>query len=376
MLLARGPSRLVVVTTALALGLVVYAGALGDSATRTVSAKEAVAAPGDVVVPLNRRTTEDGPLPPDSTMVGYQGGVALSPGEQGANLLVIDPASFGRVAHWDDALADRPLDDLLAALEDYRGEAVPVLAGEGLAGAAPGRHLTMRYGRLYSVGVEVVGTVDAFPGQRSPTPVLVADWGRITAALEAQSRDATKVLGRQVWASGERAPALEALTGAGYAFDDTRVSVAGDFLAQPDVRAQAWSLAYLRAVSLAAGLLALVGVAMHALAQQRRRTVATVLLARIGMRRRSTDTATALELGLLVGAAALVAVVVALPASALLLGPLDPLPDLPPGPLFTVPWEPLAVVLAGVLGVAGGGALLAGRAARRVRPGEVLRDAG
>jgi putative ABC transport system permease protein len=113
---------------------------------------------------------------------------------------------------------------------------------------------------------------------------------------------------------------------------------------------------------------------MHALAQQRRRTVATVLLSRMGMRRRSTDAATALEIGLLVGAAALVSVLVALPSSALLLGGLDTVPDRPPAPLFTVPWGPLAAVLAGVLLVAVGGALLAGRAARRAVPGEVLRD--
>ena len=45
------------------------------------------------------------------------------------------------------------------------------------------------------------------------------------------------------------------------------------FAARPELRAQTWSLAYLRAVALAAGVLGLVGVAMHALAQQRRRTV-------------------------------------------------------------------------------------------------------
>src|SRR4051794_6051717 len=94
-LLARGLSRLVVVTTALALGLVVYAGALGDSAARTIGAKAAVAAPSDVMVPLDRRATaEDGPLPPDTTLVGFQETVVISPDDQQADLLVIDPASF------------------------------------------------------------------------------------------------------------------------------------------------------------------------------------------------------------------------------------------------------------------------------------------
>jgi putative ABC transport system permease protein len=105
-LLARGLSRLVVVTTALALGLVVYAGALGVSDERTIAAKAAVAAPSDVMVSLDRRTTpEANPPPPGTTLVGYQDSVVISPGEQRADLLVIDPASFAGAVHWDDALA-------------------------------------------------------------------------------------------------------------------------------------------------------------------------------------------------------------------------------------------------------------------------------
>ena len=80
------------------------------------------------------------------------------------------------------------------------------------------------------------------------------------------------------------------------------------------------------------------------MAQQRRRTVAGLLLARMGMRRSASDTATGLEIGLLAGLSALVAVAVALPASVLVLQLLDPVPELPPDPLFAVPWTSLAAV--------------------------------
>ena len=80
------------------------------------------------------------------------------------------------------------------------------------------------------------------------------------------------------------------------------------------------------------------------------------------MRRRSADAATALEIGVLTGSAAVVAVVVALPASALVLELLDPVPTVLPDPLFAVPWGSLAVVAAGVVVVTVGGALLVGRA--------------
>ena len=220
-----------------------------------------------------------------------------------------------------------------------------------------------------------MGRADAFPGQQSSLPMLVADLDSVSAALTAAGRDPTRVLERQVWATGEAAPVLDALVTAGYAYEESEIKTADGFAARPDVRAQAWSLSYLRGVSLAAGVLALIGIAMHALAQQRRRTVAALLLERMGMRRRSADAATALEIGVLTGSAAVVAVVVALPASALVLELLDPVPTVLPDPLFAVPWGSLAVVAAGVVAVTVGGALLVGRAARRTVAGEVLREA-
>ena len=374
---ARGASRLVVVSTALALGLAVYAGALADSSDRTIAAKSAVASPSDVVVPLVRRAVEDGPLPGGSTLVGTELGITLEPGDVEADLLVLDPDTFTSVAHWDDSLSGRPLDELVAAITEYDGNRLPVLVAGSLSeDTAPvGREFTLSFGRYYSLVVEVVGRADAFPGQQSSLPMLVADLDSVSAALTAAGRDPARVLERQVWATGEAAPVLDALVTAGYAYEESEIKAADGFAARPDVRAQAWSLSYLRGVSLAAGVLALIGIAMHALAQQRRRTVAALLLERMGMRRRSADAATALEIGVLTGAAAMVAVLVALPASALVLDLLDPVPTLLPDPLFAVPWGSLAVVAAGVLAVTVGGALLVGRAARRTVAGEVLREA-
>jgi putative ABC transport system permease protein len=376
-LTARGASRLVVVSTALALGLALYAGALGDSTERTIVAKSAVASPSDVVVPLVRRAVEDGPLPAGSSLVGTELGVSLEPGDLEADLLVLDPETFPAVAHWDDDLSGRPLEELIDALSRYDGNRLPVVVAGSLSEdiAPVGREFTLTFGSYYSLVVEVVARADAFPGQQSQLPLLVGDLNSVSAALAAAGRDPARVLERQVWATGESAPVLDSLVTAGYAYEESEIEAADSFTARPDVRAQAWSLSYLRGVSLAAGLLALIGIAMHALAQQRRRTVAALLLDRMGMSRRSSDTATALEIGLLTGIAAVVAALVALPASALVLPLLDPAPTLLPEPLFTVPWGSVAVVLVGVVGVTVGGALLVGRAARRTVAGEVLREA-
>jgi putative ABC transport system permease protein len=239
--------------------------------------------------------------------------------------------------------------------------------------AAP--ELTATFFSYYSLPVQVVGRAEAFPGQASRVPLLVVPWDAAGTALQAADRDPLQVFDRQVWAPGEPAPLLAALTAAGYAYDDGGITTAGAFAAQPEVQAQTWSLAYLRAVALAAGLLGLLGIAMHALAQHRRRTVAALLLARMGLPRGSARTATALELGLLTGLGAAVAAAVALPVSALVVRLLDPAPTLLPGALVVVPWSSVAAVLGGLLVVTAGATLLATRSARTAPAGEVLRDA-
>ena len=71
-----------------------------------------------------------------------------------------------------------------------------------------GGELTIDFG-YYTMPVEVVGRADAFPGQTSREPLLVADWDRYVAAIETANRDPELVLGREVWARGELGPAVE-----------------------------------------------------------------------------------------------------------------------------------------------------------------------
>jgi putative ABC transport system permease protein len=283
------------------------------------------------------------------------------------------------VIRWDDALAETPAEELLRSLADHDGDRVPAL----LAGPLPdgvdvgvGTEMTLDFHSYYSLPLEVVGRAAAFPGQTGRGPMMVVRWADVTAALEAADRDPRNVFEQQVWASGGERPLLAALADNGYAFNIDGVRTADDFAAQPEVRAQDVSLDYLRAVAVGAGLLGLLGVALHALAQQRRRTVAALLLARMGLSRGAADRSAALETGLLAVLGTVVAVAVALPTSALVVRLLDPAPALLPGPIFTVPRGSILGVLAGAAVVTVVVGLLVARAARRSSAGEVLRDAG
>ena len=377
-LAGHGAARLVVVTTALSLALVVFAGALADSTDRTIESKASVATGSDVVFALAGGSRADGATPSGSMTVGVEKDTQLLPGDIGADVLVVHPETVDGVVRWDESFADRPLPDLMAALSAYDGDRVPVI----LAGPVPDAVLEATSGELtldfqyYSMPIEVVGRAEAFPGQGSRDPLLVADWDRYAAALADSNRDAELVLNREVWARGEQREVLDRMNAAGYSpGPGAQVHTADEFAARPELTAQTWALSYLRAIALAAAVLGLVGMAMHALAQQRRRTVAALLLSRMGLRRRSADASSGLEIGLLAGLAGVVAVVVALPVSALVMRLMDPVPTLQPAALFAIPWASIAVVAAGVVVVTAAAALIVGRSARRATGGQVMRDA-
>jgi putative ABC transport system permease protein len=374
-----GSSRLVVVSTALSLGLLLFAGALAASTDRTVAAKASVATGSDVVVPIARTSPRGGAdLPDDAMLVGVDTAPVLVPGETLIDLLLVHPEQVPGVVRWDDSFAGPPLEELMAALGDYRGDRVPVV----VAGPLPGGAIEATGGEFvvdftdYSIPVEVVGRADAFPGQDSREPLLVGDWNRYADALTAVSRVPELVVTRQVWGRGTADDVVDEVLDAGLAPSEiSAVTTADDFAARPELDAQTWALGYLRAVALAGGILGLVGVLLHALSQQRRRTAAALLLARMGMSRRAADASTALEIGLLTGLAVVVAALVALPSSAFVLRALDPVPQLRPDPVFAVPWADLAAVVAGLVLVPVGAAALVGRAARRESGGQVLREA-
>jgi putative ABC transport system permease protein len=330
-------------------------------------------------VPLASRNTTEQPMTDGAMVVGAERDASLVPGDVRVDVVAVQPDQVAGVVRWNEGLADRPLDELMDALANYEGDRVPVV----LAGPVPDAVVNGTDGALtldfnyYTMPVEVVGRADAFPGQGSRDALLVADFDSYVAGIEAANRDPDLVMSREAWARGEASDVLDRLVAGGYTVPDDLedVETSAAFADRPELHAQTWSLAYLRAVALAAGVLGLVGVAMHAVSQQRRRTSAGLLLARMGMSRRSADVSAGLEIGLLTGLAGVVAILVALPASALVLRLLDPVPTLQPDALFAVPWASIGAVAAGVALVTAGGAFLVGRAARRATGGQVMRDA-
>jgi CDP-diglyceride synthetase len=120
----------------------------------------------------------------------------------------------------------------------------------------------------------------------------------------------------------------------------------------------------MRALGIAAGALALFCQLLYLLARQRAQTIATAFGRRMGLTRRTAAASLALELGAILAVALLVAAGGALVAAGSVVRDSDPLPNLPPAPVFAAPWLSL-VELVLVLGfVAALGGLVASRRPR------------
>ena len=71
------------------------------------------------------------------SLVGTELGISLEPGDLDADLLVIDPDTFPAVAHWDDALSGRPLDELIGAITEYDRDRLPVVVSDRCPKTSP-----------------------------------------------------------------------------------------------------------------------------------------------------------------------------------------------------------------------------------------------
>jgi putative ABC transport system permease protein len=139
------------------------------------------------------------------------------------------------------------------------------------------------------------------------------------------------------------------------------------------VVAETRTFSYLRALGIAAGLLAVVGLVLYLQARQRRTVVAAALSRRMGLGQASQALALALELGAILLVATIVAVATSVAAAYFVATKVDPLATLPPGPLFEAPFQLVWVAVAVLLVVAALGGALASRTAAHADFAEVMR---
>jgi putative ABC transport system permease protein len=229
----------------------------------------------------------------------------------------------------------------------------------------------------YDVPIEIVGTASAWPGLSADRPMLVTRYDALFAVSEASDSSVSEELisDYELWARADAAEVEAALLANQINYNPVSVRSTAELLASPSFLALSWTFGYLQALGIMAGAIALAGMLLYLQTRQQAREVSYALARRMGLSRRAHRWAVALELGGMLLVSMVIAVGLALIASLLVYGRLDPLPTLPPDPLFAFPLLLIAVLLPLIALAALLGAWRVQRGADTAKVSEVLRYA-
>lgn len=361
---ARSGALLLVGSGAVAFGILTHAGVIATSVRAGVDDKALVQVGSDIVVPA------EGDLIVPNGVVGalvLRGDGTLQPGNAQSDVIAVEPDDFAQaVLDGRRGVAGGAGSSELAALSEGHGERLPAL----IVGAEPAERATLQL-RDNAVPLEVIARPDAFPGLDPARPLVVvganalADLG---VPLDLVTRE------RELWLRGEDdAALLDAVASAGG--DPLSARSAAAVAAEPRLVAVTWTFGYLQALGTLVGLLAVAGTVLYVQARHDARAVATALTSRMGFARRTQRLATAGELLALLALALVIGTVLGVGAGPLVVGALDPVPQLPPEPSVRTPLALLAglAALLVLVGWFGSGAVQ--RGADKTDPSEVLRRA-
>ncbi len=366
-----GGSRLVmalVAASALALGVFVQSQAMVRSLRSTVAAKARVFVGSDVQARIDYGNVVPSEFPfPMTRVVRLPSAGTLSDGRS-FDLLAVDPATLPEAAYWNGTFAARPLRDVVHELgAAAAGGALPVvLAGTG-SGGVDAIEIDQQV-----MPVRVVETASAFPGMVSLRPLVVVAERRFLGAFEGTFNplDVAQA-STELWVRGEPGAVEDALSTLGFPIG--LILSAEEVEDIPYITAVIDTFVVLNVLGLAAALLVLAGMLMYLQARERSQVVSYGLSLRMGMSHVAHRRALVSELASMLGSSFVIGALLAMGISALVVPLLDPLPVIPPGPLFVSPVVVTALAGVGVLLAAWVGGWITNAWARRIDLGEVMR---
>ena len=361
---------LLVTACALALGMFVYAETVVSSYRTTVRAASFLGTGSDV----RGWTSFDRDVPTDlgvpvTKVTQLSGAGVVKLGDLPVDLLAIDADTLPATVYWNGSYASVPLEQIVAELTEGGGSLPVALLGGGLDGD---QTLTVTEGD--TLPVHVVEHPRAFPGMSRRGATVVVDTDAFEAAADEAGLDSplnSPSARTQLWAKGDTARTLRLLENS--TARPYPLFTAEEARNRPETVAFTRTFAFLEALGLAAGLLALVGLVVYLQVRQRGRVVAFGLARRMGLTASSHRRALALELGLAVLTAFVLGLGTALVAARVVMTEVEPLASISPVPLFEPPYLYAALALGVLALVTIVGAALANRAAGRADLAEVLR---
>jgi putative ABC transport system permease protein len=361
---------LLVTATALAIGVLAYAGIAVTTIRTSIREKVFVSTGADVTA------STPGPIfpPPEGSSLRTTNVFHLpfvragAEGQTEITLVGVEPDSFAGAASWEPAFSSTPLPELMQRLSGPPTEPLPAIVVDG---ALSGPDATLDLAG-YGVTFDVVGTASAFPGSEGGAVVVSAP--ALRAILDAH--DATIALrgaDYRAWAHGDVGDARAFLIASGA--DPTSVVVAADRLETPSYRALAWSFVFMELIGLVTAVVALIGLLLYLQARLRSRELSYALARRMGLSPATHRLSIAVEIAGLLSAAYAIGAILAVSAAVLVYRRLDPLPDLTPAPTLRAPGTLFAWIAVAIATCAVAGAWFVHRKAERADVGAVLRFA-
>ncbi len=360
-------TMLLITASGLCLGLFVQAQTVSRSMQTTVDVKAGVFVGSDVEVAIDRSNDApaDFPYPATRVVQRLQAG-EFRPGVT-YDLLAIDTDTFADAAFWDPAFGAETPEELVDALTDSSGSALPIVLASG-EGVAPGS-ITMD---TRTVPTDVVARTIAFPGMTSLRPLVVVDAERLEEAFEGQASPlGIASANHELWIRGDPDAVTRALPQ--LPFTPGLVINAEEVKDIPYISAVIDTFIVMNGLGLLAALLVFAAMLMYLQARQRAEIVSYGLSLRMGMRSAGHLAAIATEVATMLAVAFVTGAALAVVAASLIVPLLDPLEAIPPEPLTVVPAPLIVATVPLLLLVALLGGWLTERRARSADLGQVMR---
>ena len=356
-------AALLVTSSALGIGVLAYAAVLSSSIASTATEKATLSIGSDVAAVAGSPPSVPGRAGFGWTPIMRVNPMTVGPGRIPGSLMTIDTGTFARAAFWDARL-DGDLDTLMSRLSAPADGRLPVVA--------VGRRLP-RGARLELQGtdtrLEVVRTVLYFPGVPTGSLTLVVDRDVMSRVVDVNLVGVGHSW--ELWAKGDPARILPVLSSTG--FPMSLATTAAGVRATPAFLALSWTFGLLQALGILAGAVAALATILYLESRQRSREVSYALARRMGLRRAAHRRSVVLELGSMLLVAFALGAGFAVLGAALVHGRLDPIPNLPPGPVLHLPFPVLGAAAAAAVAATVVGAWRVQRQADRADVGEVMR---
>ena len=372
---AAGLTVLLVGAAGLCLGLFVQSEGVVGSIQESVHAKAELYVGSDVQARIDFRNTlpERFPMPYTRVTRRLQAGTLIPSRNRFGDpfdLLAIDPRTFASAAYWNKGFADEPLTELIRPLSSLQGGRVPVIVVAG-----PTANPTAIAIDQIQVPVVVVGRASGFPGETSLRPLLVVSQDALLQAAADAPNPLDEVgSSTELWIRGDPARARAALA-TNLPYQPDVVLTAAEVQDIPYIAATIDTFRVMDWLGIASASLVIVATLMYLQARQRSQVVSYGLSLRMGMPSSGHRRALEAELGAILGVALVAGVAFGLIASRLVVPLLDPLPAIPPDPLYLVPVVAVLIAVPVVAGLAAAGSWLTELRARRADLGQVMRVA-